>query len=98
MADDSALPPTRRIGLTDEQIAQAKWGTGYGGKRHLVDQANIRRSISGIRVKTVIMNPAALCSTDTVLEFLDSVPEDAERIESIKPCLRCLAKAQAQGL
>ena len=90
--NDPAALPRRRVGYTDEQIAEAKWGTGYGRRRHLVNHDLIRQMDAG--GVDVSLLPTALCSASLALDFIDSVLLSGEVI-SLAPCKKCLAKVGA---
>jgi len=91
------------MGMTRAQLDRAVWGSGYGGKKHLVD-----------RRQSVLQAPGAVgayddiraqCSNAITLAVVDTWDPVGSRfgetllaeLERRAPCSRCREIAEAQG-
>jgi len=91
------------MGMTRAQLDAATWGSGYGGKKHLVDKHRSRLQAPG--AVGAYDDIKARCSGGITLAVVDSWNPEGSRfgegllveLERRAPCSRCREIAEAQG-
>jgi hypothetical protein len=91
------------MGMTREQLDAAVWGSGYGGKKHLVDRHRSRLQTPG--AVGAYDDIRARCSGGITLAVVDTWNPEGSRfgegllveLERRAPCRRCREIAEAQG-
>jgi hypothetical protein len=91
------------MGMTRAQLDAAVWGSGYGGKKHLVDRKRSQLQAPG--AVGAYDDIRARCSAGITLAVVDTWDPVGSRfgegllaeLERREPCSRCREIAEAQG-
>lgn len=89
--------------LTQTQLNRAVWGSGYGGRKHLVDVSHSRVTVpNAVGYHDEIR---AQCSAAIYLAVVDTWEPDSasgdrllKELKRRPPCVRCARLAEASGI